>query len=81
MSESVPPPESEVTLTSVVGREFKKASLLDYLCARFRYQDRAAWEALIAEGRLTVNGQKALPQRRLLAREGRQRTPRSSPGP
>jgi RluA family pseudouridine synthase len=52
-------PENEVTLTSVVGREFQDASLLDYLCTRFRYRNRGAWEAELAARRLMVNGRPA----------------------
>jgi RluA family pseudouridine synthase len=55
----MPTPENEVTLTSVVGREFQEASLLDYLCVRFRYRGRAAWEQELSARRLMVNGRPA----------------------
>jgi len=55
----MPEPENEVTLTSVVGREFSDASLLDYLCTRFRYRTRNAWEGELASQRLMVNGRPA----------------------
>ncbi|HTB21899.1 MAG TPA: RluA family pseudouridine synthase [bacterium] len=55
----MPIPENEVTLTSVVGREFQDLSLLDYLCARFRYRDRQAWEKELSQQRLMVNGRPA----------------------
>ena len=58
-TEATRPPENEVTLTSVVGREFKDSSLLDYLCGRFRYRDRKAWEGELAAHRLMVNGRPA----------------------
>lgn len=49
----------EVTLTSVVGREFSGQTLLDYLCGRFRYRTRAGWEAELALDRLMLNGRPA----------------------
>lgn len=52
-------PANEVTLTSVVGREFDKASLLDYLCGRFRYRERTGWEAELSARRLMINGRPA----------------------
>ena len=52
-------PENEVTLTSVVGREFQEASLLDYLCVRFRYRKRDDWEKELSARRLMVNGRPA----------------------
>jgi RluA family pseudouridine synthase len=55
----MPTPENEVTLTSVVGREFQEASLLDYLCVRFRYRNRSAWELELSARRLMVNGRPA----------------------
>jgi len=55
----MPTPENEVTLTSVVGREFQEASLLDYLCVRFRYRKRGDWENELSARRLMVNGRPA----------------------
>ncbi|MGH7442280.1 MAG: RluA family pseudouridine synthase, partial [bacterium] len=52
-------PEPEVTLTSVVGPEYVRGTLLDYLCGRFRYRDRAGWEAELSARRLMVNGRPA----------------------
>lgn len=49
----------ETTLTSVVNKEYDQKSLLDYLCARFRYRDRAGWQAELALERLMVNGKLA----------------------
>jgi RluA family pseudouridine synthase len=63
------PAGAETELRSSVPAAAAGLSLLDYLCKRFRYQERAAWQALIQQGRLTVNGQPCQPQRRLLARD------------
>lgn len=49
----------EVTLTSVVGREYHGRTLLDYLCGRFRYRQREGWEAELRLDRLMVNGRPA----------------------
>lgn len=49
----------ETTLTSVVNKEDDHKTLLDYLSRRFRYRDRAAWEAELGLGRLMVNGKPA----------------------
>ncbi len=51
--------DDEVTLTSVVGRAFAGTGLLEYLCGRFRYRDRAGWEAELLAGRLMLNGRPA----------------------
>ncbi len=63
------PPEGETELKSSVPPRGAGLSLQDYLCQRFRYQERSAWEALIRQGRVTVNGQRAAPQRHLRARD------------
>jgi len=55
----------EVTLTSTVGPDYNNKSLLDYLCGRFRYRDRAAWLKELGAGRLTVNGRRAQGHARL----------------
>lgn len=55
----------EVTLTSLVGRDFDQKPLLDYLCGRFRYRDRAGWQAELDLGRLMVNGRPASAQTRV----------------
>ncbi len=49
----------ETTLTSVVNKDYDQKSLLDYLCGRFRYRDRAGWQAELALDRLMVNGKPA----------------------
>ena len=46
----------DTTLSSIVGQDHDKKTLLDYLCARFRYRDRPGWQAEIALRRLSVNG-------------------------
>ena len=52
-------PGPEVTLTSTVGPDYQNHSLLEYLCGRFRYRDRAGWLKELAAKRLTVNGRPA----------------------
>jgi RluA family pseudouridine synthase len=61
----MPEVENEVTLTSVVGKEFQDSSLLDYLCKRFRYRTREAWEGELRQGRLMANGRPAEARTRL----------------
>ena len=41
--------------------------LLDFLCRRFTYHDRSAWEDLIRHGRVLVNGDTAFPPQTLSA--------------
>jgi RluA family pseudouridine synthase len=55
----MPSPETEVTLTSVVGADYSNTSLLEYLCGRFRYRTRDAWQKELALARLMVNGRPA----------------------
>jgi len=59
----------EVTLSSTVGPDYGNKSLLDYLCGRFRYRDRAAWLVELAQGRLMVNGHPAQGHTRLRAKD------------
>src|SRR3954462_3597901 len=49
-------PDGQTELRSQVPRSGKTSSLVDYLCSRFRYQDAAAWQACLREGRLSING-------------------------
>lgn len=55
----------ETLLKSKVPPDHSGLPLLDYLTGRFRYQDRAAWETLIVQGKVTVNEGKASPDRTL----------------
>lgn len=73
-------PAIEVTLTSVVGKEFQDTSLLEYLCVRFRYRDRAAWIQELGSQRLMVNGRPADAATRLKPKDRVSYTaPRSEP--
>lgn len=54
-----------LTLSSTVKAELAGKGLLDYLCARFPYKDRTAWQAEIAAGRLTVDGKAPIGNQRL----------------
>lgn len=70
----------ETTLSSVVGKDLAQRSLLDYLCTRFRYRDRAGWDAEIKLGRLAVNGKPALGSQKLQLKDKVSYTsPRSEP--
>src|SRR6185295_9012215 len=51
----------ETILQSKVPANQPEKYLLDYLCARFRYQSKEAWFELIKAGKVSVNGQKASP--------------------
>jgi RluA family pseudouridine synthase len=76
----MPTPAVEVTLTSVVGPAFQDSSLLDYLCARFRYRDRGAWERELGAQRLMVNGRPADARSRVRPKDRVSYTaPRSEP--
>lgn len=44
-------------MSCVIGAAEAGATLLDFLCARFSYHDRAGWSALIGVGALLVNGE------------------------
>lgn len=56
---------TETTLTSTVKADLAHLSLLDYLCSRFPYRDRAGWKAEIDQHRLMVNGKPGRPQTQL----------------
>ena len=51
----------KTTLSSRIPASHAGATLLDYLCGRVRYHDRAGWEAIIREGCITVNGAPSAP--------------------
>jgi RluA family pseudouridine synthase len=53
------------TLSSTVKAGQAHLGLLDYLCQRFPYRDRAGWKAEIDQHRLTVNGKEGRPQTQL----------------
>jgi RluA family pseudouridine synthase len=59
----------ETTLQSKVPQNQSGQSLLDFLSARFRYQNRDAWQILVGEGKVTVNGSPASPQQILKAKD------------
>lgn len=54
-----------LTLTTRVPADAASVTLVDYLARRFRYHDRDAWLALVAEGRVRVNGACVAPERPL----------------
>ena len=54
-----------LTLTTRVPADAVSVPLVDYLARRFRYHDRDAWLALVAEGRVRVNGACVAPDRPL----------------
>ena len=49
------------TLSSRIPASHAGTSLLDFLCGRFRYHDRAEWEAIILRGSVSVNGTPSTP--------------------
>ncbi len=55
----------ETILSSRVVSSLAGKSLLDYLCGRFKYYSQDAWDALIREGKVAVNGERSQPGRRL----------------
>lgn len=57
--------KEETVLSSRVAPSLAGMSLIDYLCGRFRYHNREEWEALIREGKVTVNGGASPPERLL----------------
>ncbi|HOS41573.1 MAG TPA: RluA family pseudouridine synthase [Spirochaetota bacterium] len=46
----------ETTLTSRITQQYAGRSLIDFLSGRFRYRGREEWAALIAAGKVVVNG-------------------------
>lgn len=55
----------DITLSSTVRPDLHGLGLLDYLCARFPYRDKAGWQAEIDLQRLRVNGKQGRPQTKL----------------
>jgi 23S rRNA pseudouridine1911/1915/1917 synthase len=51
----------ETTLTSRVSADHAGRSLIDFLRHRFKYHNRAEWESLIKQGKVTVNGSSVRP--------------------
>jgi RluA family pseudouridine synthase len=49
------------TLSSRIHAAQAGTTLIDFLCGRFRYHDRSAWEAIIREGSVSVNGAPSTP--------------------
>jgi len=49
------------TLSSRIHATHAGTPLIYFLCGRFRYHDRAAWEAIIREGSVTVNDAPSAP--------------------
>jgi 23S rRNA pseudouridine1911/1915/1917 synthase len=56
-------------LKSSVPHNMAGKTLLEYLCARFRYRDEAAWAQAIALGEVTLNGEAVSSHRRLHAQD------------
>jgi len=54
------PPET--ILQCKVPPAYHGVTLSDFLCARFPYQTREAWEDLVRRGKVRVNGQKTSPK-------------------
>jgi len=53
-------PEETELRSKIAGQQAGK-SLLDFLSGRFRYQTKEAWEKLVLEGKVTVNGARTGP--------------------
>jgi 23S rRNA pseudouridine1911/1915/1917 synthase len=51
----------ETTLSSRIAADNAGRSLIDFLCSRFKYHNRAQWHDIIIEGKVTINGMSALP--------------------
>ncbi|MBN1532400.1 MAG: RluA family pseudouridine synthase [Spirochaetes bacterium] len=59
--------QEEITLTSTIHRADAGKRLIAFLCGRFRYHDDGEWRSRILEGKVTVNGAPAEPERPLEA--------------
>ena len=57
----LPSPDEETVLQTRVPPQGAGKTLLAYLAGRFRYQPIEAWDLLIREGRVTLNGKNTAP--------------------
>jgi len=75
--------DDAITLRSRVRAREAGSALLDFLAGRFRYHSRGEWATRIADGRVTIDGERATPQRILAKGEvvGYLRTEREPDAP
>ncbi len=58
---------TERIIESLVGPESEGTTLLEHLCRRFTYCDRAQWQIFLDDGRLLVDGQPGNADQRLVS--------------